>query len=50
MRPLRAPGPDRPARALVRTIGVVEHGLFIGLCRGAIIASSEGLETIGVLD
>lgn len=46
----RIPDPEALARALDSTVGVVEHGLFIGLCRGAIIASSEGLEVIGALD
>lgn len=46
----RIPDPEGLAEALDRVTGVVDHGLFIGLCRGAIIASSDGLETIGALD
>ncbi|MBV9051110.1 MAG: ribose-5-phosphate isomerase A, partial [Hyphomicrobiales bacterium] len=30
--------------------GVVEHGLFIGLARGAIIAGGDDLAILGSLD
>lgn len=45
----RIPDPAGLAAALKAVTGVVEHGLFIGLCRGAIIASSGGLETMGAV-
>lgn len=41
---------DRPealADALNRIPGVVEHGLFLGLCSGAILATREGLVELG---
>lgn len=41
---------DRPealADALNRIPGVVEHGLFLGLCTGAILATAEGLVEVG---
>ena len=34
------------ARALAEVPGVVEHGLFVGLCSGAIIGTAGGVETI----
>jgi len=38
--------PERLAEALSRIPGVVEHGLFIGYARTAIIAGSESVEVI----
>ncbi|WP_210491013.1 ribose-5-phosphate isomerase RpiA [Microvirga antarctica] len=41
---------DRPealADAVNRIPGVVEHGLFIGLCTGAILATGDGLVELG---
>jgi ribose 5-phosphate isomerase A len=34
------------ARALAEVPGVVEHGLFVGLCSGAIIGTARGVETM----
>src|SRR5690606_29154586 len=44
------PDPARLAETLSQAPGVVEHGLFIGLCSGAIIASATGVEILGSLD
>ena len=44
------PDPERLALALSVIPGVVEHGLFIGYARAAIIAGAEGVETRGSLD
>ena len=44
------PDPERLALALSVIPGVVEHGLFIGYARAAIIAGAEGVETRGNLD
>jgi ribose 5-phosphate isomerase A len=38
------------AAALAAIPGVVDHGLFIGLARGAILAGAEGLRILGELD
>ncbi|HKN28361.1 MAG TPA: ribose-5-phosphate isomerase RpiA [Roseiarcus sp.] len=38
--------PERLAEALCRIPGVVEHGLFIGYARTAIVASAENVEVI----
>jgi ribose 5-phosphate isomerase A len=38
------------AAALASIPGVVDHGLFIGLARGAILAGGEGLKILGELD
>jgi len=43
------PEPERLALALSIIPGVVEHGLFIGYARAAIIAGPEGVETLGDL-
>jgi ribose 5-phosphate isomerase A len=43
---------DRPevlAAALVAIPGVVEHGLFLGLATGAILATEAGIEQLGTL-
>jgi ribose 5-phosphate isomerase A len=39
--------PERLSRILSSIPGVVEHGLFIGLARMAIIAGDEGVEVLG---
>lgn len=41
--------PEELARALVAVPGVVEHGLFIGLATGAILAGGEGLVEYGTI-
>ena len=43
------PDPDDLARALVAVPGVVEHGLFIGLATGAILAGDDGLVEFGTI-
>jgi len=40
------PDPAGLARALCEVPGVVEHGLFVGLCTGAIIGTARGVETM----
>jgi ribose 5-phosphate isomerase A len=40
------PNPDELARAISGIAGVVEHGLFIGLCRTLILGHTHGLEII----
>jgi ribose 5-phosphate isomerase A len=42
--------PDALSQSLSPIPGVVEHGLFIGLARAAIIAGAEGVEVLGALD
>lgn len=42
----RIPDPEALAEALSRIPGVVEHGLFIGLCRRAYVAGPQGVETL----
>ncbi len=44
------PDPAGLAAALGAIPGVVEHGLFIGLVRGAILAGEQGLRILGELD
>jgi ribose 5-phosphate isomerase A len=39
--------PDALASVLSATPGVVEHGLFLGLATGAILATEAGLEELG---
>lgn len=41
------PDPDALAAALVAIPGVVEHGLFIGLATGVVLASASGLIELG---
>lgn len=44
---------DHPAvlaLALTSIAGVVEHGLFVGLAHGALIAGPDGVETLGQID
>jgi ribose 5-phosphate isomerase A len=42
--------PEALARALEGIAGIVEHGLFIGLARAAILAGPGGLKILGDLD
>lgn len=46
----RIDDPAALAEGLVAIPGVVEHGLFIGLATGAILASPSGLRTLGQID
>ena len=41
------PDPEALARALDGTVGVVEHGLFLGMATSVIVASESGVETLG---
>lgn len=41
------PDPERLADSLAGIPGIVEHGLFIGICTGAILAGSDGVEVLG---
>jgi len=45
----RIEAPETLAAALVTIPGVVEHGLFLGLASGAVIAGEGGLVELGVL-
>lgn len=45
----RIEDPRALALALSEATGVVEHGLFVGLCAGAIVASTAGIEILGSL-
>lgn len=51
--PGRIPDPEALAAALAALPGVVEHGLFLGLCTGAILAADEAagahLVTLGTV-
>jgi ribose 5-phosphate isomerase A len=42
--------PAGTAAALKAVTGVLEHGLFVGLARGAIVAGTAGVEVLGSLD
>lgn len=42
--------PAATAAALKAVTGVLEHGLFVGLARGAIVAGAAGVEVLGTLD
>ena len=42
--------PASMATALKATTGVLEHGLFLGMARAAIVAGSTGVEVLGTLD
>jgi ribose 5-phosphate isomerase A len=42
--------PARTAGALKAVTGVLEHGLFLGLAQGAIVAGEAGVEVLGTLD
>lgn len=41
------PDPEALARGLDATVGIVEHGLFIGIATSVLIASETGVETLG---
>jgi len=41
------PDPEALAHALDGTVGVVEHGLFIGMATSVLVASETGVETLG---
>jgi ribose 5-phosphate isomerase A len=43
----KIPDPEALADALSAIPGVVEHGLFIGLCSAAVIAGPEGVRVLG---
>jgi ribose 5-phosphate isomerase A len=43
----RIPDPEGLAARLDRLTGVVEHGLFIGLATGAILATAQGVKVLG---
>ena len=42
--------PELLAQALNAVPGVMEHGLFIGLAAGAILAGADGLKILGRID
>lgn len=42
--------PARTAGALKAVTGVLDHGLFLGLAHGAIVAGADGIEVLGTLD
>ncbi len=42
----RIPDPEALSNALLEIAGVVQHGLFIGLCRRAYIAGPGGIEVL----
>lgn len=42
--------PELLAQALNAVPGVVEHGLFIGLATGAILAGGDGVRTLGTIE
>ena len=42
----RIPQPEALAKALVDIPGVVEHGLFLGLCRRAYVAGPAGVDVL----
>ena len=41
------PDPEALARALNATVGVIEHGLFLGIATSVLVASETGVETLG---
>lgn len=41
--------PERTAAAVKATTGVLDHGLFIGLARAAIVAGTAGVRVMGAL-
>ena len=45
----RIPDPEALAEALARIPGVVEHGLFLGLATGAVLATPDGLVELGAV-
>ena len=42
--------PELLAQALNAVPGVVEHGLFIGLATGAVLAGADGLKLLGAIE
>lgn len=44
----RISDPEALSRALLDIPGVVQHGLFIGLCKRAYVAASDGVKTVGI--
>ena len=42
----RIPDPEAVAAALIQIPGVVEHGLFIGLCQRAYVAGTSGVDVL----
>jgi ribose 5-phosphate isomerase A len=42
--------PERTAADLKAVTGVLEHGLFLGLATGAIVAGPDGVEVLGTLE
>lgn len=42
----RIPQPEALSNALLEIAGVVQHGLFIGLCRRAYVAGPDGIEVL----
>ena len=42
----RIPDPEALARALCDIPGVVEHGLFVGLCSRAYVAGAAGIDVL----
>ncbi|RVU21072.1 ribose-5-phosphate isomerase RpiA [Methylobacterium oryzihabitans] len=45
----RIPDPERLAAGLAAVPGVVEHGLFLSLATGAVVAGGDGLVLLGAL-
>jgi len=46
----RIPQPEALSNALLDIAGVVQHGLFIGLCRRAYVAGPDGIEVLDAGD
>jgi ribose 5-phosphate isomerase A len=46
----RIPEPEALSSALLEIAGVVQHGLFIGLCRRAYVAGPGGIEVLDAGD
>ena len=42
----RIPSPEALSRALLEVPGVVQHGLFLGLCKRAYVAGADGVRVI----
>jgi ribose 5-phosphate isomerase A len=42
--------PDVLAAALANVPGVMEHGLFLGLATGAVLATADGVRILGIID
>lgn len=45
----RIPDPERLGAALDGVVGVVEHGLFLGLARRVVLAGSDGIRVVAAL-